>query len=71
MVTHVVREVWALFQQDKKDLISKAIQDVRVTLPVDSTQVHDIHITGFNNITVRDWNSDIILPLALRPSEFY
>ncbi|RPB05356.1 hypothetical protein L873DRAFT_1839909 [Choiromyces venosus 120613-1] len=71
MVTHVVSEAWALFQQEKKELITKAFQDVGVTLPVDGSQDKDIHIKGFNNITVGDWNSDILLPPTLCPSESY
>lgn len=71
MVTHVVGEAWAHFQQEKKDLITKAFRDVGVTLPVDGSQDQDIHIKGFDNIAVGDSNSDILLPAAHRPSESY
>ncbi|RPB00518.1 hypothetical protein L873DRAFT_1564006, partial [Choiromyces venosus 120613-1] len=57
MVTHVVGEAWAIFQQEKKELITKAFRDVGVTLPIDGSQDQDIHIKGFDNITVGDWNS--------------
>jgi len=71
MVIHVVGEAWAHFQQEKKDLITKAFRDVGVTLPVDGSQDQDIHIKGFDNIAVGDWDSDILLPAAHRPSESY